>query len=142
MMTATEMDMSGTPRTDYSGLKHVATAARDSVDYRVRLGQEHEAVLALIVDHESLRQQIAPAASPEPESPVVPLEPRKRVPTIFPRSPAAERHREEMRQLIRSAGLAMETRPDGLIHITGADVDLLVRDLVNVIPSDFNQARY
>lgn len=127
---------------NYAGLKHIAASARDSADYRVRLGIEYDAILSLIAENELLRQQAPPVANVEPAAEPLPAEPRKRVPTIFPMSPAAERHRQQMRDLISSTGLAMDTRPDGLIHISGFDVDLLVRDLVNVIPSDFVRGRH
>lgn len=131
--------MSTVANSGYEALKHMALAAREDDQHRYLLGQQSDAILQLIAEHEALTHQGAPTTPTAPPEEEVTA--ARRVPTVFPMSPAAQRHRREIRELIDSCGLSLETRPDGLIHISGYDVDLLVRDLMNVTPTDISRAR-
>lgn len=109
------------------------------------LGLEYEAVLRLLSDYEATLDLLAAnearnqrQAEEDPGPPEAPAT-GKRLPAVIDSSPEAERYRDAMRGLIKGHGLSMETRPDGLIHIRGYDVDLLVRDLINTSAGDFKR---
>jgi len=109
------------------------------------LGLEYEAVLSLLSDYKATLDLLAAKeacdqrqAEDDPRLPSAPATGR-RVPTVIDTSPEAESRREKIRALIRDRGLSMTTRPDGLIHIKGPGVDLLVRDLIHAHAGDLRR---
>ena len=51
-----------------------------------------------------------------------------------------KQRRQDARQAIKSMGLKMTSKPNGLIHVHGRGLDITVRDLATLQESDFRGA--